>query len=325
MARPWVTELASRAFGDGVAVEELYGEYDLNCRVRAPGGRQLVLKVTADASPESRDRVELQARILEHLAGQELATEVPRVVPTSSGDVYAVVADPEGNERLAWTLTWIEGELLDDVETYDADLLESLGRAVGEVDRALIGFEHLLADRDLMWDSLRVPELRPHLAHVADPEEQRLAGELFDVLEEALPALASRPRSVIHNDGGNQHNMIVRRGGEGARVVGIIDFGDAVRTARICGLGIAAAYATFGVEDPIEAIEAVARGYRSVLPLEEEDRSLLLPATLARLLATVTVAAERAAADPDDAYATVSARGAWRSLRRLHRMGTARS
>ena len=102
----------------------------------------------------------------------------------------------------------------------------------------------------------------------------------------------------------------------------MIDFGDARRTARLCGLGIAAAYATFGVDDPVHAICAVSRGYADLLALQEEDLQLLLPAVLARLLTTVTVAAEQRSANPSDAYAQVSVEGAWRSLRALYAAGT---
>jgi Ser/Thr protein kinase RdoA (MazF antagonist) len=131
--------------------------------------------------------------------------------------------------------------------------------------------------------------------------------------EDLLPRLQARPRSVIHNDGGNQHNMIL---GD-SRVGGIIDFGDAVRTHRICGLGIAAAYATFGTSEPLHAIGRVARGYHRVLPLDDDDLALVTRLAAARLSSSVCLSNARAQREPDNEYAVISAAPAWRVLERL--------
>jgi Ser/Thr protein kinase RdoA (MazF antagonist) len=243
-------------------------------------------------------------------------------VAAESGAYYATVADPSGAERFAWVLTYIEGRLLDDYTAYSPGLLQSLGRAVATVDRALLDFSDPRAERRLQWDIAGAPALRPLARFTAPAGRRAIADYFFRQLDErVLPLLCERPRSVIHNDGGNQHNMIVGDlDGRADQVKGIIDFGDAVRTHTICGLGIAAAYATFGCDDPVAAVAGVASGYHRVLPLEEEDLDLVLWLAAGRLVLTVSIAAQRAVEDPGNEYALVSAEPAWRTLEKLHRL-----
>ena len=74
------------------------------------------------------------------------------------------------------------------------------------------------------------------------PWDLRNAGELgVDV-----PALDHLPHQVIHNDA-NEHNVLVADDGT---VVGLIDFGDVVWTARVGGLAVAGAYAMQGQTRP---------------------------------------------------------------------------
>ena len=81
--------------------------------------------------------------------------------------------------------------------------------------------------------------------------------------ESSVPALDHLPHQVIHNDA-NEHNVLVADDGA---VTGLIDFGDVVWTARVCGLAVAGAYAMQGRPDPARAVVPVVRGYHEVTPL----------------------------------------------------------
>ena len=61
-----------------------------------------------------------------------------------------------------------------------------------------------------------------------------------------VPALDDLPHQVIHNDA-NEHNVLVADDGT---VAGLIDFGDVVWSARVCGLAVAGAYAMQGQRRP---------------------------------------------------------------------------
>ena len=310
----------------GVRIVPLYGEFDLNYRVATDRGQRFVLKIMRDDSAETRSLVELQLLILGHLARRPLGVECPCPVPLRSGEWTREVVDAAGRRRVAWMLTWVDGNLLDDLPVYGDRLLLELGRSVAEIDRALLDLQEPLAERKLMWDLARASELRDHVRWVADLQRREIVERSFRRFDDRiLQRLAERPRSIIHNDGGNQHNMIVRGEGASARVAGIIDFGDSVATQTVCGLGIAAAYATFGRDDPAEAMARVAAGYDRVLRLEDPDLELLPSLAAIRLTVSVCVAARRAADDATDAYAVVSAAPAWKTLERLHADGIERA
>ncbi len=112
--------------------------------------------------------------------------------------------------------------------------------------------------------------------------------------------------------------MLVREVNGATRIAGIIDFGDAVRTQTVCGLGIASAYATFGSADPVHAMACVAAGYDREMPLTDADLELVPWLAATRMTMSVTIAARRAVDDPDDEYAVVSAEPAWAVLERLY-------
>ena len=79
------------------------------------------------------------------------------------------------------------------------------------------------------------------------------------------------PQQVIHNDA-NELNVLV--GPDGA-VSGLIDFGDTVWSARVCGLAVAAAYAMQGLNDPLREVLPLVRGYHAVTPLRADELAVL--------------------------------------------------
>ena len=100
------------------------------------------------------------------------------------------------------------------------------------------------------------------------------------------------PHQVIHNDA-NEYNVLV---GPGGAVTGLIDFGDVVYTARVCGLAIAGAYAMQGCADPARAVVDVVRGYHEVTPLSVDELAVLFELMVARLRMSVAMAQQQYAA-----------------------------
>ena len=71
---------------------------------------------------------------------------LPRVIPTLEGATIAMV-DEAGARRLVWMLTYVAGRPLAEARPHDAELLGSVGRVLGEMDRALLDFAHPAAER----------------------------------------------------------------------------------------------------------------------------------------------------------------------------------
>lgn len=309
-------ELAGRWFPDFQSLSPLNGDHDQNILVTAGGQPRAVLKITADSPERSAPVLDLQIKLMEHLAGGAQGVSCPLPVANKQGRYIEQVDGRGGCRHAAWMVSYIDGCVLDEVDAYDAELLEDIGRSVAVVDDALATFAHTGARRKTRWDLARVMALAGLAEAVTDDDKRILLNRQFERLEQhLLPRLASRPRGIIHNDGGNQHNMIVAPDGpDHWRVRGLIDFGDAVLTQRICGLGIAATYALFGVRDPGAAIGVVCRGYHRVIPLTGDDIALVPDLIRARLAMSLAISSQRAVSEPDNDYLQVSAKPAWRLL-----------
>ncbi|HEV7667576.1 MAG TPA: aminotransferase class III-fold pyridoxal phosphate-dependent enzyme [Thermoanaerobaculia bacterium] len=311
-------EIALSAWGLAGALHRLPGEYDDNFRLILKDGSERVLKVM---HPEREALfVDLQVAALVHVARTAPDLETPRVVPTAAGTSWTQM-ETAGGPRLVWILGWVSGRPLAEVEARTPELLGSVGRLLGRVGLALSGFEHLALDRELRWDLARAGWIRDRLDAIADSERRGLVERTiarFD--EKAVPALAALPKVAIHGDA-NDWNVLVRGGrGRAPEAVSLIDFGDMVRSARICDLAIGAAYALFGVEDPLAALAQVAAGYREVAPLTETEVEILAPLVAMRLAVSVTNAAIRRSLAPDDPYVSVSEAPAWATLEALDRI-----
>jgi hydroxylysine kinase len=163
-------------------------------------------------------------------------------------------------------LTWLDGDpVLDSPQT--PALLADAGRMLGRLNRALADFEHPAADRDLAWDLPHLPDLR---AHATEP----LQLEVIDrFATEVVPVLASLPHQVIHNDG-HPGNLLVDSARPDA-VAGILDFGDAVRSARVCDLAVALAYLVPDAPRPWPDVDAFTSGFESVVRLSDDEHAVL--------------------------------------------------
>jgi 4-aminobutyrate aminotransferase-like enzyme/Ser/Thr protein kinase RdoA (MazF antagonist) len=251
---------------DGSATP-LPGERDHNYRLDVNGARY-VLKVHHPGAD-----LALEDAVLEHLRDEPA---VPRLAgPTASA-----------GDRVVRLLTWLEGRPWADAP---GDL-ESLGRTVARVDRALAGFDHPAMRRHHAWD----------LRNASD-------------LGIEIPALDHLPHQVIHNDA-NEHNVLVAADGA---VTGLIDFGDVVWTARVCGLAVAGAYAMQGRPDPARAVVPVVRGYHEVTPVRADELAVLFELMVVRLRMSVAMAERQFAAAPDNEYLLISQRGVKETLAAL--------
>ncbi|MBX3195364.1 MAG: phosphotransferase [Microbacteriaceae bacterium] len=211
--------------------------------------------------------IDLQLSAMEHARRTDPGIPIQRVVPTRDGTLSAVAGG-----RVGRVLTWIDGDLMQGAPRSPA-LHRDAGRMLGRLNRALSDFDHPAADRELAWDLARFPELLPA---ASDPLH-------VEVLErfaaETAPALATLPRQVVHNDA-HPGNLLV----DSDRLAAILDFGDIVRTARVCDLAVSLAYLVPEHPRPWPDVDAFAEGFESVVPLLPEERALLPMLMAARTL-----------------------------------------
>jgi 4-aminobutyrate aminotransferase-like enzyme/Ser/Thr protein kinase RdoA (MazF antagonist) len=317
-------DLAERIVSEIYAIEgsatSLPSERDQNFLIKTQkpdreGGcnnEQFVLKIAN--SEELLEFLELQNQMIGFLGACRIDLEFPRIVPAKTGESVARITDEDGREHFVRLLTWIEGECFAEVQSHRRQLLASLGRALAQMDAALVKFSHPAAHRDFYWDlrnAARAQELIGFL-----PDHRRPLVERFFAEWERIGW--SRLRfSVIHNDA-NDYNILVR-GAEPSdcRVTAILDYGDVVHSATVCNLAVALAYVMLGKPNPISAAAQVVAAYHETYPLTESEIEVLYTLAVTRLCCSVCYAAKQTRDVPDNEYLNISNAPAWALLEKL--------
>jgi 4-aminobutyrate aminotransferase-like enzyme/Ser/Thr protein kinase RdoA (MazF antagonist) len=308
--------LAADRYGLRATASPLPSERDRNFLLTAESGEQFVLKI-ANAT-DSEQVLDLQNCALEHLAAAAPALALPRLRRTTAGEAMPRIASGDGTAHFLRLVTYVPGKMLAECSPHTPELLRSLGAALGTIDRALEDFDHPAAARELKWDLERAAWIREYLRYIEDPARRAMVERILDRFErEVAPALAGLRHSVIYNDA-NDYNVVVGPGDAWSRrVVGVIDFGDMLRTATVTELAVGAAYAILGKADPVAAAAHIVAGYHAEFPLTEDELLILFPLIETRLAVSVTNSAYQRAADPSNEYLTISEAPAWRLLEQL--------
>ncbi len=311
-------ELLGSSFGLVGDVESLPSWRDQNFRVVTDGGERFILKIANADEPKAL--LDLQTDTLAFLADRNIGIDLPRTVPTTTGDRGLTATGPDGEAHWVRLLTYVQGDVLGTIRPRTTALLESFGEAMGRLDAALAGFDHPAAVReDFQWDLTRAPEvIAQNISGITDAQRSAQVEAVSRTFETTVaPILADVPRSVIHNDA-NDYNVLVGPASPlGRKVVGLLDFGDVLESATVCDLAIGAAYAIMGMADPVAAMVSVVRGYQRHRPLTEGEIEVLLPLVQARLGISVSVSASDDRTDADDGYLTISEVPAWEALDHL--------
>ena len=306
--------LLERFYGLEAEVEALNGEYDLNFRVISSAG-EFVFKVMRPG--HALAELELQHAALNHLAEHAPALNVPRVRPALSGkDIETVELGDE--TRYVRLLSYLPGDLLVDVKPHSPGLLKSIGRLLGQFSAAMATFEHPAAERELRWDLPQALWVKDHWQHIEGGERLELVQNIIQQFEEeTLPVFETLRKSVIHGDA-NDYNVLVSDPRNLPRqAVGLIDFGDMVRSYTVCDVAVASAYAMLDKHDPVGAAAELIKGYHAVHPLSENEVRVLDSLIHTRLAVSVTTSARRKVSGSGNAYHSVSEAPAWRLLEQL--------
>jgi hydroxylysine kinase len=297
-------EIALRHYGVVAAAERLASEFDDTFRLVGGDGSAWLLKISAEPSPAAADEapvggVGFQTALLLHLAAVAPALPVQRVVAALDGRPELTVSlDSGGGGRLVRMTSWLDGRLLGPGAS-STGLRRDIGGTLARLNVALRGFAHPGAGRTHRWDLQNLGALRPLLAELPELPGGGRAGlaECLDRFEAVVaPRLAGVGTQVIHADFHGE-NLLT----DGARVTGILDFGDALAGPVAMDVGVAACY-QLGVGGPADdllapAVDLVA-GYHAVDPLSAADLSLVAEFIVARVAARIILSQAHAARDP---------------------------
>jgi 4-aminobutyrate aminotransferase-like enzyme len=312
--------IARDLYGLAVSVSALPGERDCNFRLRtaeAPGiaVREFVLKIQALAA--DAQGIDCLASVLDHLAEQDPALPVPRLLPTAQGETLGRFSR-DGSDYAALLLSFLPGRLVAESPPGPA-LLQNMGATLARIDRALQGFFHPSLRRRLAWDVRHLPELAEFSDAIESPALREAVDRVASAFRGCLPRLRGLRSQAIHGDC-HAANLLVDVDGQSIR--GILDFGDMIHAPLIFEPAVAMSELLTQAMAPLDALGNVLHGFAQGCPLQGEEVELLYDIVTARHAATVLVHAWRRRHDSQGARVLDEASvHAGRSLHRLLDLG----
>lgn len=271
-------------------------EKDDTFRVRT-ATQSFVLKI---ANPdEPFEEIDFQNGLLTHVGIQNPDLPVPRLLPASNGRDMSVMTDIDGSKRHVRLLTFLEGTPLDQTQSSPRERVE-IGKILAHLRLASEGFSHPGAERCYPWDVQHLLRQEQLLSEVQDAG-QRAALEQglnrFRALEARVRACRQQ---VLHNDF-SKSNIVVDHDNP-AFVTGIIDFGDAVKTA--IAIDVATALLNQLPETPHDDLfhrgRDVLQGYLEVTELTDEELALIPHLVMARVVVRALLTLWRARLFPEN-------------------------
>jgi 4-aminobutyrate aminotransferase-like enzyme/Ser/Thr protein kinase RdoA (MazF antagonist) len=290
-------------------VISLSGEIDFNFCIKSDSGSYLLKISRHDVDSEF---IEFQQVLLDHLAKSSTGLDIPVAIPDHSGNYISEIRDESGNACKVRLLSWIEGRVWSSVNPITKKLLYSLGEQAGRLTKALQGFNHSKANREIEWDVAQAEWTHDYL-HLFTGKHQ----EIVQYFQQQYKAIQNEYRhfrkGVVHNDT-NDNNIIVTDDLREPEVKSIIDFGDSIYTQIINDLAITIAYAVMNKPDPLGAALPIVEGYHSRYPLLENELEFLYYLVAMRLVISVTKSAINKQKEPDNEYLLISEEPAWELL-----------
>jgi Ser/Thr protein kinase RdoA (MazF antagonist) len=304
-------KLVRDRYGLDTVATRLATEKDDTFRLAAADGRCWTLKVAHPAEPPAG--IGFQTELLGHVARADPAVPAPRVLPDRQGQLWPMVTDGAGQRRAVRLLTWCPGVPLDRVPSTQAQR-RAIGELLARLRLATAGFAHPADSPVVAWDVQHLPALRPLLGSIPDPERRAALTRGLDRFARIQDQVAALRRQVLHNDF-NKSNLLA--GPERPDVItGIIDFGDATRTAVAIDVATAllnqlprdagspgpgGREQTQLAGDIFAGARDVLDGYRSRADLTRAELRLIPHLVMARVVARALISTHRAAQFPANA------------------------
>lgn len=309
------TRIARLEFGISGDATRLPGERDDNFRVSTAEG-DYSLKVANPA--EHHGVLEMQQLALIHIATEDPDLPVPHPVRTVRGEVVATVQIGPV-ETTARMVTFLDGVAIPSGPPMPSRL-RRIGALLAHLDDALAGFDHPHLDREHLWDVAQMSGIARFAHHLPEEQFEFVTQWLNRFDDQIAPRLPNLPQQAIHSDF-NPENLLVDPT-DPDRIVGIIDFGDVMRSARVIDPAVAAAYQCFDSADPARTVAEIVAAYHDVRPLAGSEIGMLPDLVMGRLVQSVTIGAWRADLHPENRdYILMHNEPGWTALMRLEDAG----
>lgn len=309
-------ELIRAEFRIDGRLARLVTEKDDSFRVDTTDERRFVLKV-ANPSEDPKE-ISFQIELLMHVERTDPSIPVPRLIQDTRGRPSIMIVDRARQRRCVRLMSYLDGTLLDSTGS-NAQERFRVGEVLARLRYASEGFSHPADSRVLAWDVKHLLSLQYLLDDVEDTSKREILSRGMNRFRTLYDRLSRLRTQVLHNDF-SKSNIVVDHGNPNF-VTGIIDFGDAVRTAVAVDVATALLnqlprnVAKVPVNDLFADARDVLRGYLSVAELTAEELQLVPHLVMGRVVARALITLWREKQFPENsAYIMRNTKQGWAQL-----------
>ncbi|ODA93299.1 serine kinase [Mesorhizobium sp. SEMIA 3007] len=293
--------IADRLYGKSGSTKRFESEKDDTFLLDCESKVQFVLKIAHPS--ESPEELDFQVRLIRHIEREAPSLPIPRVFQDRHGQMLPVITTSTGEPRIVRLFSFIPGAPLA-TTTSKPEQRARIGELLAQLRHAMANFSHPSDSRVLAWDVTHLLNLSDLIDYIPDYERRDWARITLERFAEIRPRLDRCRRQVLHNDF-NTSNLIVSHNNPHF-VNGIIDFGDAVRTAIAVDVSTALLnqmpkdIGDANRRDLFDEARDVLRGYTRFADLSEEELRLIPFLSMGRLAARVLLTSWRARLFPEN-------------------------
>jgi len=292
--------LLAQHYGLSGALKRLATEKDDTFYVQTKSG-DFVLKIGNPAEPWAE--IDFQVKLLQHIIRRDSSLPIPQVIAAGNGEVLLPFTDSFGQSRIARLMTWLAGTPLDSTHS-TAQGREQIGRLLARLRHATADFAHPADSRTMAWDVKNLPRLAPLLSVIEDKYQRQQLERGFERFAALHSRVLGLRQQVLHNDF-SRSNIVVNHDMP-EFVTGVIDFGDAVRTAIAIDVSTALLnqLPRDAAQNPVDDLFAqgkdVLRGYLELAKLSAEELELIPHLVMARVVTRALLSIARAQQFPEN-------------------------
>lgn len=268
-----------------IKVNRLATEKDDTFSVTTSDGQQTIFKVGNPIEPA--DEIAFQIGLLKHIENVTPDLPVPRVIADREGKLQSTIIDSHHQKRQIRMMSFLKGQPLDSTTSTSAQR-ESIGQILAQLRLATASFDHPASERVLAWDVKNLMGLAHLIDNIDDAAHRKALSIGLDRFSNIESQVLKLRRQVLHNDF-SKSNIVVNPDSKNF-VTGIIDFGDAVKTAIAIDVSTAILNqlprneGTLPNDDPLADGRDILKGYLSVAELTNEELALIPHLVMARII-----------------------------------------
>ena len=307
--------IAKNLFDLNVSViKPLTSDRDQNFLLYQDNKPVYILKISHPA--ETFNVLDMQHKAIQHIYLMDDELQLPKEIKNIDG-VYISSYKYHEIKYYIRLVEYIPGNLMKDLSHHDKSFINMLGTFLGRISSALQGFEYKDSIRKFPWDISQTDFLYNNICNIDTKKKQIIIEKILKNYEDKIYGIKDDlPLAIIHNDA-NDHNIIVNNDNI---PYGIIDFGDIIKTYRVCEPAICIAYLLLNRGDSIQIITKFLNAYQNKYPLTKIEINVIIYFICLRLCVSVTMAEYRKKIFPDNKYIRVTEQQAWDFLKKVQQV-----